>query len=135
MNSAGRRKRFSDLVRRLRTDLELNSVPALVLAAILIGVLAGLFAPEVHSRADANALVAVFVGLLAGVVAILAVYAVVANWKGARNRRFALLVAGLGCGAAVAGLFSMPLDAYRYAFAVSVAAFLDQVLTVIVLFF
>lgn len=133
MSKRGLRERFSDRRQRMLTDLEFESTPALVLGAIVIGVLAGVFAPHVKSRSDANSLQALYAGLFAGVIAVLAIYAGLAKRRGSRMRRAGLLMALIGCVAALAGLAHLPLDAYRYAFAVTVTAVAFQVLCVIAL--
>jgi hypothetical protein len=129
----GLRERVSDRLERTLTDIELESAPVLALGAIVIGVLGGVFSPHVESRSDANSLQAVFIGLLAGVIGVLAIYAALTKRRGGRARQAALLVAVVGCVAALAGLANLPLDAYRYVFAVTVAAVAFQALCVVTL--
>ncbi len=133
MSRQGLRERVSDRLDRALTDLKFESAPVLALGTIVIGVLGGVFSPHVESRSDANSLQGVFIGLLAAVIAVLAIYAVLAKRRGGRARRVALLVAVVGCVAALAGLANLPLDVYRYVFAVTVAAVAFQVLCAVAL--
>lgn len=131
MSSGSWRCRSKDLIRRRLTELEQNSAGAIAVVAIAVFALAALLAPDVHSRADANDLSGVFVGLLVGAIGFFGAYAAVVKKKNKRVQLWALIVGVAGLAAAVAGLLRLPIEAYRWAFAVAVSAIVYEGLMVL----
>lgn len=125
-------RRFTDWLKRRKTDIILHAPQVVLSISALVGLAVVFKAPEVHTRKDADGLAATFGVLLAVIVAITAVYAAVAL-KRRRLRNYALITAGAGCLACLAGLLSIPLDLYRYALAVAFAAVVDSGLTMLIL--
>jgi hypothetical protein len=131
MSSGSWRRRSKDFIRRRLTELEQNSAGGIAGAAIVVFALAALLAPDVHSRSDANDLSGVFVGLLVGAIGFFGTYAAVVKTKSKRVLLWALIVGVAGLAAAVAGLLQLPLEAYRWAFAVAVSAIVYEGLMVL----
>src|ERR1039457_4453444 len=96
-SSDSRTRARSDRLRQIRTMLEVNPVPALLVVALVLGVGAGLLAPEVSDREQANSLVGLFVGLLAANATVLALYVGINKRIRKRLRKTSLIVLGAGC--------------------------------------
>jgi drug/metabolite transporter (DMT)-like permease len=134
MSSASRRRAVKDFLVRRHTDLVDRADWAVAICAVVVFVLAAIFAPDVQSRADADDLGAVFGALLGALAALLVAYAAVTTRRKGRLRARALVIAILGIGAALAGLLQIPLDLYRWAFALAVASTAYEALAILLVF-
>ncbi|HEV2975709.1 MAG TPA: hypothetical protein VGX69_12075 [Solirubrobacteraceae bacterium] len=130
--SEGVRRRIESFITRQITTVGLHRESVFLIVTVVIGVLAALLAPSVHSRTAADGLRDVFIGFLAVLVTALAV-PLVSSWMRDRMQAIERAMLVLGCGGAAAGLFNLPLVAYRYVFAAAaaVAALAHELLTVI----
>lgn len=119
--------RVRDAVQRGRTDLSLHAPQAIALVATAAGVAAGL-ATSPHTRSDANGQQGVFVAIAIGLVATLGIYVALSK----RNASsFAASVCAIGCLAALAGAFQLPLWVYPWLAGVAIAAFVHTVGTLV----
>lgn len=124
------RRKAADFFRRRVTDARLHLPALLRVIALVVGVIVLLcFSPHVATRADANGLNTVFAGLLTALLAILGGYVIARKNK--LVDRPALVIAALGLFAMIAGLVDLPLDSYRWALAISIAAVVHGSLTLI----
>lgn len=122
-------------LKRWRTSVGLairSRLPTLVVG-VFVGVLAGLRAPTVTTRADASGQAATYGIFLAAAIALFVAFAAVPKLKQSRLRAGALAASVLAVLASVAGLLDLPPDLYTYTFAVTVAALVAAVLSLAVL--